>query len=714
MLVLATTCVAATYPCGNANVSSLPFCDVSKTPSERATDLVGRMTTSEKQLQLGNTVPGVSRLCVPAYEYHSEALHGLRTVCHDIPGLVVTLYPQVTTMAATGNLSLISEMANVISTEGRAVNNIAVSKDEIFSKGAGLNYWGPTMNIGRDPRWGRFQESVSEDPWINGAYASAFVRGMQGDDKKYTKLAACCKHFYGYSLENSDGYTRHDFNAIISPRDLSETYLVAFKACTAAGVEQVMCSYNEVNGVPTCLDEKAMSGFLRKENKFDGMIVSDCDAIGDTVHPHNYTKSAATATALGLAAGCDQDCGGTYGKGVADAMKSGYLNSTTLDTSLIRIFKMRFKLGMFDDPTTQPYRQIPPSALNTAFNKDSSHRAAREGIVLLKNENSLLPITDKSSKIFLFGSQANSTGALAGAKNDFCPPYLVTMYEGLVKAGYNNIKLYTGTNTQQAIEQSQGCDVAIAVVGGLMASEGSDSKTTLLPSDDLQLSKAISTSSHLSGKTIGVIVTGQPVSVDSFQSTLTSVMFAGEGGQSAGDAFADVVSGQYAPSGVLPFTLYPDNYTSEVMMSNMSMKAGPGRTYRFYRGTATHEFGFGLSYTTFSQSFERTPPASVSVSDLSKPIPFSVSVTNTGSVSAAKVVQVFITYLSDPSGPIKSLFAMDKVFVPAGKKVVVDLSTAQVDGLCTFCTVDDDGVVSVKAGEYQLTYAGLTFKMTAV
>ena len=235
-------------PCyENSTLARLPYCSTSLQPEARARDLVARMTLDEKVRQLDhggeNAVP---RLGVARYQYHSEGVHGVRTACKDMAGVNTTLFPQVVGMAATGNLSLIRAMAAVMSTEARALNNLA--NGTVFSQGAGLNYWGPTMNIGRDPRWGRFQESVSECPWLNGAYAAEFVAGMQvgaaggGEASQHVKIAACCKHYYAYSLENWQGFTRHNFDARVSARDLAETYLPAFRACAAAGVEQVMCS----------------------------------------------------------------------------------------------------------------------------------------------------------------------------------------------------------------------------------------------------------------------------------------------------------------------------------------------------------------------------------------------------------------------------------------------------------------------------------------
>jgi beta-glucosidase-like glycosyl hydrolase len=231
----------------------------------------------------------------------------------------------------------------------------------------------------------RRQESVSEDPWLNGAYASQFVRGFQGTDDSvpYTKVAACCKHFYAYSLEGADGFTRHNFDAKVTPRDLAETYQPAFTACVAAQPEQIMCSYNSVNGIPTCLDDKAQNGFLRNKLGFKGLIVSDCDAVADAWTKHKYCADAPTAAALGIKAGCDQDCGNTYkASNLQTALAAGKLTEPELDLALGRIMTMRFNLGMFDGAAHVPYTRINNTVLNDAAGQQRQAAAARRGDAL--------------------------------------------------------------------------------------------------------------------------------------------------------------------------------------------------------------------------------------------------------------------------------------------------------------------------------------------
>ena len=716
MLALSTLCLAVagpSWPCGNKEIAGYPMCDVSLSAAVRAADLVARMNTTEKMTQLGNTVPAVPRLFVPQYEYHSEGLHGLRTVCQDIPGTTVTVYPQVTSMAATGNLSLIAEMGTVSGTEARAVNNMADAAGSVFGKGGGLNYWGPTMNIGRDPRWGRFQESVSEDPFLNGAYAYKYVKSFQDRGKeKYLKVAACCKHFYGYSLEDADGFTRHNFDAKISKRDLEETYLPAFRACTAADVAQVMCSYNAVNGVPTCLDGNALDG-LRKgatgAAPFKGMIVSDCDAIGDAFNNHHYVNSSEAATALGIKAGTDMDCGGTYTKGIAGALSGKLLSTDDMDVALTRIFTMRFDLGMFDSVAQNAYRNIPTSVLASEEHIASSKRAAVESIVLLKNTESPahLPLSAadlKGKNILVFGSQANTTEALTGAKTDYCAPFLVTAYEGLSAVAGLTLTFYskntTGAEFTSLLEKA---DLAVSVVGGLLGMESHDRTSILLPEADLSLTAM---AKQKGVPTVGVIITGEPVAIDDYTKSVDSLVFAGEGGMYAGTALAEVLFGKVSPSGVLPFTIYPNEYTSQVKMDNMSMHAGPGRTYRFYQGKPTFPFGFGLTYTTWAVENVTLPARDQSATTLRETnLVFRVKVKNTGTVDAAKVVQGYIS-ADFAGGPIKELFAMEKVFVPAGGSVDVDIHTKQIPGMCTFCTVNDNGEVAVRPGNYVITIGG--------
>lgn len=341
------------------------------------------------------------------------------------------------------------------------------------------------------------------------------MSGIQGSHQKrarnITKIAATCKHFYAYSLENSDGYTRHDFNAVVSKRDLAETYLVPFKACVAADVEQIMCSYNAVNGVPTCLDEEAQTGLLRGQWGYKGMIVSDCDAIADSWTPdgknysqpgHGYASNASDATTRGIKAGCDMDCGQTYISGLGEALSSGALTSEDLDRALIRIFGMRMRLGMFDEEVVyRDTRRYGRDLLDSENHRSLALQAAEESMVLLRNQDGLLPLAaprsgqkegTKKMVIGVTGPAANDTNLLEGGKNDFCPGMSITPLEGLLSTGkgLSSVEIRpcpecchcTGLkhlpactcNDEKLAAFAATVDVVVLILGGRYGSEGSD------------------------------------------------------------------------------------------------------------------------------------------------------------------------------------------------------------------------------------------------
>jgi beta-glucosidase-like glycosyl hydrolase len=435
------------------------FCDASKPVSARAKDLVARLNLTEKFQQLSTYsfakaycnrfTPPVPRIGLPGYTYHTEGLHGMRDGY--ISGLNTTLFPQVTAMAATANASLIHEMARVMGTEARALMNVNLyhlfnggrggnctpggpggvggkctgNSTSIQTRGAFLSVYGPTMNIIRDPRWGRAQESVSEDPYLNGLYAASFVNGLQGDVKyadqtvgKPLLAAATCKHLAVYNLEmvnyGGEHWTRHRFQANVTAQELEETYLPAFRACVEAGnPQQVMCSYNSIavtggdhpyNSTPACLNRDMMHRQMRTEWGFEGSVVSDCDASSDAHFAHHWgpgigdggNASAAATVAAGLSAGCDMDCGSFYTDYGPEAAAQGLLSNSTIDLALERIFSMRLRLGEFDPPGTVPFDSLGSADSDSAAHRDSALRAAREAIVLLNNSNGILPLDLKS------------------------------------------------------------------------------------------------------------------------------------------------------------------------------------------------------------------------------------------------------------------------------------------------------------------------------
>mmetsp|Transcript_4933 Transcript_4933/g.14906 ORF Transcript_4933/g.14906 Transcript_4933/m.14906 type:complete len:922 (+) Transcript_4933:43-2808(+) len=699
-----------------SNTTGLPFCNVSLGTDARVADLVNRMTIDEKVTQLvggigGGVTQAIPRLGIPPYQYHSEGLHGIRDSCQMARGgdkLFSTLFPQVTAMAATGNMTLIKAMAAHMGDEARAVNNYM--KGNTVGKGGGLDYWGPTMNVCRDPRWGRIQESVSEDPWLNGAYAANFVEGIQGsgDGVDTIKIASTCKHFYGYSLESSDGFSRHTFNAVISPRDLTETYLPPFAMCIAAKPEEIMCSYNEVNGIPTCLDDKAQNGYLREKLGWEGLIVSDCDAIGDAYKTHKYSASAADAAAEGIKGGCDQDCGNTYNaENLLSALSSGKLTESELDVALGRAMRMRMRVGMFDPPASVPYTSIGIDVMNSAAGQELAVSAAEQSVVLLDNDAGVLPIGPSVSKIAVVGPLANDSRIMMGGKSDYCPEHTVTVCDGLMARSAqvgSSVKVTCDGSEGEHPDPSvlAGADLAVVVVGGDFGTEGHDRVNISLP-DDQQVYIREVVAAVGADKTVLVVINGDPIALDNFKGKIPTIVNALEGGQEGGTGLASVLFGDVSPSGMLPFTVYPDAFVTKVPMSDMSMRpngttGSPGRTYRFYIDEPLWPFGFGLHYTTFSAKFTNLPSPQQTVEALQSGLTFVVDLTNTGKMPSGKVVQLYVRQLSARDAPLRSLAAINKVQVGAGETVKVELNTAAYANTCPFCVVSLDGTATIQKG----------------
>jgi len=516
----------------------------------------------------------------------------------------------------------------------------------------------------------------------------------------------------------------------VSARDLAETYLPAFKACAAAGAQQVMCSYNAVNGVPTCLDQHAQNGILRESFGFDGMIVSDCDAIADAWEPndHNYASNASDATAKGILAGCDMDCGPTYQSGAAQAVSSGALPRSALNKAVARSLAMRFRLGEFDERV--PYRNSEvygADALDSKSARAAALRAAEESIVLLqnrvnsKNNAPLLPLDVPAS-----GLRVGVVGPLADPrwapddKNDYCPSYKVSPLAGLQASAETIKNLHVETCHDCCAEQkthdspakcnvartaafAKQVDVVILCLGGDLGGEGRDWAATL-PADQAALATAVVKQNT---RSVAVLVHGNPMAIDTLARSFDAIVETFECGQSAGTALAKMLLGtsEVAPSGVLPWTVYPDNYTSSVRMSDMAMRAGPGRTYRFFKGTPTFPFGHGLTYTQFSLEWAGTPAQKQTIASIKAGLHFKLKVTNAGARPGAKVIAAFVHIDSKaaPDGPLKQLFGLEKVVLQPRASATVTIDSNSIPGFCSFCSVDDAGESKVRPGTLTIT-----------
>ncbi|MFZ0734241.1 MAG: glycoside hydrolase family 3 C-terminal domain-containing protein [Candidatus Sulfotelmatobacter sp.] len=406
--------------------TNAPYLNPALPVEQRVDDLIGRMTLEEKVAQMRDHAPAIPRLGVPKYDWWNEGLHGVAFAGY------ATNFPQVIGMAATWDTDLVHKMGQTVSTEARAKYNEAMREDhhEMFF---GLTFWAPNINIFRDPRWGRGQETYGEDPFLTARMGVAFVTGMQGDDPKYFRVVSTPKH---YDVHSGPEPLRHGFNVDVSPHDLEDTYLPAFRATvTEAHAQSIMCAYNSIDGAPACANTMLLRDHLRSAWKFDGYVVSDCAAVADIFTGHHYAPDMAHAAADAVKAGTDLECG--FGKGQAfpslvDAVHQGLIKESEIDNALRRLFRARFKLGMFDPPSSFAYGEIPMTEVNSPEHRQLSLRAARESIVLLKNQDRILPLKSGISRIAVVGPTAELVQALQGNYNG-PPPSPVFPLEGIEK-----------------------------------------------------------------------------------------------------------------------------------------------------------------------------------------------------------------------------------------------------------------------------------------
>lgn len=419
-----TTCFAQTQ---------FPFQNTSLSFEQRVNDLVSRMTLEEKVGQMLNAAPAVPRLGIPAYDWWNEVLHGVaRTPYH------VTVYPQAIAMAATWDTSSLKQMADYSATEGRAIYNKANKDGKTGQRYVGLTYWTPNINIFRDPRWGRGQETYGEDPFLTAMLGKAFVHGLQGDDPKYLHAAACAKH---YAVHSGPEPLRHVFNVSPSEYDLWNTYLPAFKELvTNANVAGVMCAYNAFKGQPCCGSDELMVDILRRRWKFNGYVTSDCWAIDDFFKNHKTHANAEDASADAVFHGTDVECGTSVYKSLVQAVKDGKISEKQIDESVKRLFMIRFRLGMFDPASMVKYAQTPESAVESPEHKAHALKMARQSIVLLKNENNILPLRKSIKKIAVVGPNADNAIAVLGNYNGV-PSSIVTALQGIKDKVGSNVEV---------------------------------------------------------------------------------------------------------------------------------------------------------------------------------------------------------------------------------------------------------------------------------
>ncbi|KAF7437427.1 hypothetical protein PC9H_004266 [Pleurotus ostreatus] len=664
--------LAAGFPdCANGPLKNNTVCDTSKSARERAQAVISLFTDDELMSNMVNESPGVPRLGLPSYNWWSEALHGVASS----PGVTfapsgnfssATSFPQPILLGAAFDDALIKSVATVISTEARAFNNFGRS---------GLDYFTPNINPFKDPRWGRGQETPGEDPFHISQYVLQLIDGLQGGiDPKTFKVAADCKHFAAYDLELWQGIDRFHFDATVTPQDLSEFYLPPFQTCVRdAKVASVMCSYNEVNGVPSCANSFLLQDILRDLWGFDEdrWVTSDCDAVDNIFSTHNFTSTAAQAAADALKAGTDVDCGSAYALHLPDALSQSLVTRADLEKGMVRLYTSLVRLGYFDPPESQAFRQIDWADVNVPSAQALAHQAAVEGIVVLKNDG-ILPLSKKFRSVAVIGPWANATTQMQGNYHGVAP-FLVSPFQGAVDAGFKATFAFgtsmTGTTTDgfaEALSAARGADLVI-FAGGIdevtVEREGRDRTAITWPGNQLDLLSEL----QAVGKPIVVLqFGGGQVDDTSLKNSrkVNAIVWGGYPGQSGGTAVFDILTGKVSPAGRLPTTQYEAGYVDQVPMTDMTLRptsANPGRTYQWYSGTPVFEFGHGLHFTTFALSWQKAPKARYSTSDFASAIrrsqtpdlitfdTFRVTVRNTGSRKSDFVALLFASGNAGPA-----------------------------------------------------------------
>jgi beta-glucosidase len=667
---------------------------------QRISDLIAQMTLEEKVSQLSYTSPAIDRLGIPEYNWWNECLHGVAR------SGIATVFPQAIALAATFDEGFVQKVAEAISDEARAKYHQAVKQGSRKQYG-GLTFWTPNINIFRDPRWGRGQETYGEDPYLTAQIGTALVRGLQGTDPEHLKLAACAKHF---AVHSGPEKLRHEFDAQVSPKDLAETYLPAFKALVDAGVESVMGAYNRTLGEPCCGSTFLLKKILRDTWHFAGHVTSDCWAIRDFHENHKITSSPEESAALALNAGCDLNCGCMYPY-LTLARNKGLVTDEAIDTALRRLLRTRFKLGMFDPPEADPYSSIGSEVINSKKHQALALEAARKSIVLLKNDNNLLPLSGSGKKILLMGPSAANPNVLLGNYHGISA-HLVTILEGLaaktqgqfdVTLDYHpGCMMYDPNhNTGWTVGMAESADVVIAAFGldsmiegeegDAIASDAKGDRDTIeLPPWQIEYLRALKNR----GKPLVLILTGgSPIAVP--EDIADAIIFAWYPGEAGGTALADIIFGDTVPSGKLPIT-FPASTAQLPPYQDYAMK---GRTYRYMTETPLYPFGFGLSYTTFR--FNSVSLSSKSIT-AGASIQARVKITNTGTRTAEEVVQVYITRNNrGADDPVASLRAFRRLKIPAGAAKILTFTLPA----SAFETINAEGESVLVPGVYTVIAA---------
>ncbi len=706
-----------------AQTPALPYQDASLSPSERAKDLLDRLSVEQKIMLMDYDSPEIPEFGIRKYNWWNEALHG------SARNGLATVFPQSIGMAASWNDALLEQVFDVASTEQRIKFNIARDGNGA-RRYHGLTVWTPNINIFRDPRWGRGQETYGEDPYLTTVMGRAVVNGLQGDpDADYDKLHACLKHF---AIHSGPEYERHVFNVEeVSWRDLNETYLYAFERLVkTTDVKEVMCAYNAYEGKPCCGSDKLLIKILREQWGFDGLVVTDCWAVNDFFregHHNIFPNDPASATAFSVRSGADLECGDSFFT-LMDAYKDGKVTEADLDRAVFRILKARFELGEMEPDENVSWHSIPSELLACDEHHALALKMARETMTLLQNRNNVLPLK-KEARYAVVGPNAADSLVMWGNYNGI-PRKTTTVLEGVIaKVGAENVvyapgcdiaakatdegrysetegnyhdealSRESGASETGAVDLSMFNDVdAIIFVGGLSPKlegeemrvnfkgfKGGDRTSIELPETQRAYVKEL----QKTGKPIIFVhLSGSAVALAPEAEICDAILQGWYAGQAGGEAVADVLFGDYNPAGRLPVTFY----ASDADLPDFGDYDMPGHTYRYFKGKPLFPFGHGLSFSKFKYRRARLLDGVLRI-----------KVKNRGKMDGDEVVQVYVKKADDVDGPVMSLRGFKRVHVKAGKKAVVEipLSAENID-----LFNPETGKMEAASGKYIVYYGG--------
>lgn len=676
-----------------------PIPSAKSVAKQKADSIVKLLTLDEKIGLMMDRSKAVPRLGIPEYNWWNEALHGIGRA-----GLA-TVFPQSIGMGATFDPVLIEETFDIISDEARAKYN-EFQKEGDNGRYKGLTFWTPNINIFRDPRWGRGQETYGEDPYLTTLMGLAAVNGLQGTAPDgQLKTLACAKHF---AVHSGPEWNRHSFDATdVAPEYLWGTYLPAFEQLVRAGVGQVMCAYNRFDGDPCCGNNRLLVHILREEWDFDGIVVSDCSAINDFYKPghHETHKDEAEASSAAVISGTNLECGSVFNN-LQEAINRGLITEEDINESVVRLLTARYQLGEMGEDTPSRWDSIPYSVVDSPRHREKALEVARKSMTLLKN-NGILPLSRNDKSIIVMGPNATDTvmqwGNYAGT-----PSHTVSVLDG-VRTKINDVKYARGcehvvSEGNEPEADLTGVETVIFVSGISPKMEGEEMKVSFpgfkkgdretieLPALQREYLKKL----KAEGKKIVLVnCSGSAMGLTPEDSICDAILQAWYPGQEGGQAVADVLFGDYNPAGRLPVTFYRD----DSQLPDFQDYDMAGRTYRYMKETPLYPFGYGLSYSTFSYD-EPTVQETASIGDN---VPFTVKVSNNSDIDGEEVVQLYIRKKDDPSAINKSLRAFKRVAVPANSSVDVEFVLDEA----TFQTFDPDmETMKTTPGEYIIYYGG--------